>query len=208
METTPLFIPKTVKRILFLLHGYGSNGEDMLSLGRSLNLKETAVICPNGVNDMGYGGYNWFPIERFDFMGAEALKMMTEQAVCLVPVIQRLIRDMCQRYRVFENQVILGGFSQGGLVAITMALMTPGIQKVIGMSAVPCQAENINVVNCPTVLLTHGESDPVVPVQAAVFHAEELEKIGASAEVCLSPYLEHGVDEIGIQKIRQFLEKE
>lgn len=207
MGKIPIFIPKKVKRVLLLLHGYGSNGEDMLNLGRTLALSETAIICPNGFDEMGFGGYQWFPLDNDDFESEKIIQQLTQKADRVVPEIQRLVAETCQQVHVPVNQVILGGFSQGGLMVLATAFKTPGIEKVIGMSAVPYDLKKAPVENCPKILLTHGQSDPVVPVQGAIIQAKEMQKMGLSVEVCLSPHLEHGVDDICMQKIYQFIEK-
>jgi phospholipase/carboxylesterase len=48
----------------------------------------------------------------------------------------------------------------------------------------------------PPVLLTHGEADPLLPVQFLPQAEAALEEVGVSVEAHVRPGLGHGIDEI------------
>jgi phospholipase/carboxylesterase len=58
------------KQLIVLLHGYGSNGEDLISLAPywAKTLPDAQFVSPNAPEPVpGYpGGYQWFPITKLD----------------------------------------------------------------------------------------------------------------------------------------------
>ena len=62
-----------MKKIVLFLHGYGSSGNDLISLKDyiSLEKEETEFISPNAPEpcEFNYFGYQWFPLkERSTFL--------------------------------------------------------------------------------------------------------------------------------------------
>ena len=60
-----------MKKIVLFLHGYGSNGSDLISLKDyiSLDKKTSVFISPNAPEpcEFNFFGYQWFPLkERSD----------------------------------------------------------------------------------------------------------------------------------------------
>ena len=57
-----------MKKIVLFLHGYGSNGNDLISLKDyiSLEKEETEFISPNAPEpcEFNYFGYQWFPLKE------------------------------------------------------------------------------------------------------------------------------------------------
>jgi phospholipase/carboxylesterase len=54
--------------LLILLHGYGSNKEDLFSFAEELP-KELLIISAQAPYEMGYGGYAWYAINFDDVNG-------------------------------------------------------------------------------------------------------------------------------------------
>jgi phospholipase/carboxylesterase len=56
--------------LVIFLHGYGSNGADLISLAPywAEALPGTAFVSPNAIEPvpMAPGGYQWFPISNLD----------------------------------------------------------------------------------------------------------------------------------------------
>ncbi len=91
-------IPKNKpKGLLIVLHGGGENAEDVMNqigLDELAVKKDFIVIFPN--------------IEESDF------KMETEQAF-----LDRISKEMTEKYKISKNEIIIGGLSGGGMLAIT-----------------------------------------------------------------------------------------
>lgn len=199
------FIPKAFKRVLILFHGYGSNGEDMLGLARELGLDDTAYICPNGPIDLGFNGYSWFPIEDINLaqLSLNDRNELTKRAFNNISSIKALIQDITSKYNVQANEIMLGGFSQGGLIAILSGVQIAGLEAVIGMSAIPLG--EVEIVNKPQVLLTHGDCDPIIPQKEMEQNLEMLQSYGISVQRLIVNGLGHGVNQKCLYTINNFL---
>src|SRR5512139_423577 len=100
------------------LHGWGANGMDLLGLAPYLAGGRFLVLCPQGRIEVPVGpmvGYGWFPLT----LGAQP-----EPAAFAAGVddARRFIDAAVTRYPVDPNKLVVLGFSQGGLVAYTLAL--------------------------------------------------------------------------------------
>jgi phospholipase/carboxylesterase len=57
----------------------------------------------------------------------------------------------------------------------------------------------------PPILLTHGDSDQVIPPQAMFLAASQLGLAGAAVQWHLAPGMGHGIDPDGLMMAGQFL---
>lgn len=68
----PFIAPQSgaAKNLVVFLHGYGSNGDDLISIGREWApyLPDTAFVSPNApeVCEIWAQGYQWFSIRAID----------------------------------------------------------------------------------------------------------------------------------------------
>ncbi len=209
------FIPQTVRRAVILCHGYGASGDDMASLIPSFvhTLPDTAFFCPNGVKELGFNSYEWFSLDDYnaDCMHNQAylsllMKRLPEPAV----VIRRKLIEIQEKYNISVQDIILGGFSQGGLLALYVALThSEKVAGVIGMSAAPILfGETLPVSDIkqkPPVVLTHGSADMVVPPKGLALNIDQLNTIGITPDVFVSEGMGHSIDEKCINYINRFL---
>lgn len=212
----PTFIPQNMKYAVILCHGYGSNGDDMASLAAHLSpiFPETGFFCPNAPTPLFYGGYEWFSLS--DYSGAPEMAdqnfLNTLVGRCKEPakLLSNYIEYLKKTYGLDDANIILGGFSQGGLMALYTGLTGPHqVGGIIGCSAVPIvfgknlPIESVN--HTPPVLLTHGCADDVVPVHATHITSAELQKVHIIPSVKLSSDLTHGINDFCLQEITTFI---
>ena len=57
----------------------------------------------------------------------------------------------------------------------------------------------------PPVFLAHGAADPLIPIEALFMTAAALGATGHSVQWHVSPGLEHGIDEVGLEIAGAFL---
>ncbi len=214
MLTGPMIIPDTVENIVILCHGYGSNGNDMIGIAQQLtdDFRKTAFIAPNAPNNIGWGGYEWFSLNDFDLSITDKnyLARLTIRSKSAVKQLSELVNYVQMKYNVTSDKIILGGFSQGGLVAMLTALeLESNPAGVIAMSAVPVYFTDKRVDSKKSfpILLTHGSADSVVPIQAMQVGLEQLTSMNFKPETCISNGLGHGVDLNCLNHIRSFLIK-
>ena len=193
---------------VLLLHGLGSNADDLFGLAPILAaaLPDTVFISPNAPDpcDMAPMGYQWFSLREWS--EAAMLQGIRRAATSL----EGLINDVASAYHLPPNRIALLGFSQGSMMALHVAprLASP-LAGVVGFSGALVGAGLLTeeIQSRPPVLLVHGEADPVVPFAAMAAAAEVLEALAVPVETLACPFLPHSIDEAGLQRSATFLQK-
>lgn len=155
--------------LLILLHGYGSNAEDLFSFADELP-DAYYVVAAQAPYDMQYGSYAWYAI-NFD---ADQNKFSdNEQAQSSRDLIVRFIDELILNYPIDSKAVSLLGFSQGAILSYAIALSHPEkINKVIALSGYINDAifqENYqnNDFSKLSIFASHGVVDQVIPISWA-----------------------------------------
>lgn len=152
--------------LLILLHGYGSNEEDLFSFASELP-EDLLIISARAPYDMNFGGYAWYAItldandEKFSDL-EEARKSLTK--------IASFIDEIKGIYK--SETTFLLGFSQGAILSYALSLNYPNkVNHVIALSGyinddlVP---NNISELKIQTdYYISHGSVDQVLPVEWA-----------------------------------------
>jgi phospholipase/carboxylesterase len=189
--------------LVILLHGYGSNGEDLISLAPHWGglLPTTAFVAPNAPQPCpgAPGGYQWWAITGGD---------RARGAAQAAPVLDAFIDAELARHGLTEDRLALVGFSQGTMMALRVGpLRRPALAGIVGYSGMLADEAILAdpAGTKPPVLLVHGSADPMIPI--AAFHAAEvaLEKNGFTVESHLSRGLGHSIDLAGLQLGGRFL---
>nr|MBP9849994.1 alpha/beta fold hydrolase [Flavobacterium sp.] len=117
--------------VLILLHGYGSNEEDLFSFATELP-QEYYVISVRAPYDLQPYGHAWYAI-HFD---ADENKFSdNEQAKESLALIASFIDEIVKQYPIDTKNVTLIGFSQGAILSYATALTYPEkIAKVVALS--------------------------------------------------------------------------
>ena len=117
--------------LLLLLHGYGSNEEDLFSFASELP-DEYYVVSVRAPYDLQPYGHAWYAI-HFD---ADENKFSDDaQAIESRDSIVRFIDELIAKYPIDETQVSLIGFSQGAILSYATALSYPEkISRVVALS--------------------------------------------------------------------------
>ena len=155
--------------LLLLLHGYGSNAEDLFSFADELP-DEYYVISAQAPYDLQYGSYAWYAI-NFD---ADQNKFSdNEQAKSSRDLIAGFIDELILNYSIDTKAVSLLGFSQGAILSYAIALSHPEkINKVIALSGYindEIFEDNYknNDLSKLSIFASHGVVDQVIPVSWA-----------------------------------------
>lgn len=166
--------------LLLLLHGYGSNEEDLFSFATELP-DEYYIISARAPYSMQYGAYAWYAI-NFD---ADENKFSDhEQAKISRDLIAQFIDELIQTYAIDAKNVTLIGFSQGSILSYAIALSYPDkVQRVVALSGYisePILEENYlqNDFTKLKIFHSHGTVDQVIPVEWARKTKPFLEKLG------------------------------
>ena len=201
------------KSLVILLHGLGSNGQDLISLAPmwAMDLPQTTFVSPDApfVCDMvppGYpNSYQWFSLQSRD---PESILTGVETAF---PILKEFIEAQLKKYAVSPENLVLCGFSQGTMMSLyTAPRLSHEIAGVLGYSGALVGGEELleggeEVFNKPPVHLIHGEADDVVPVSAWHDARKVLEKAGFELSGHTAPGLPHSIDDMGIDSGLAFM---
>lgn len=165
---------------LLLLHGYGSNEEDLFSFAAELP-EEYYVISARAPFDMSYGSYAWYAI---NFDADENKFSDLDQARQSRDLIIKFIDELVATYPLDASKATLIGFSQGCILSYSVALSYPQkVQRVVGMSGyfneeIAIDDYRSNDFSPLQIFASHGNVDQVVPVEWARKAKPLLDQLG------------------------------
>lgn len=201
-------IKKDKHPLILLLHGYGSNEEDLFSFAPELS-HEAYIISVRAPYTVPPYGYAWYAI-NFD---ANQNKFSDDnEAIESREKIVHFIDNLLSKYPIDPTQVNLIGFSQGAILSYAVALSYPEkIKKVVALSGY--FNENILVPNFKennfekiSFFASHGTVDQVIPIEWARKTPEILNKLKIVNEFNEYP-VGHGVHPLNFKDLKTFLEK-
>jgi phospholipase/carboxylesterase len=192
--------------LVVLLHGYGSNGADLISLAPYWQklLPQAQFVAPNAPEPvpMAPGGYQWFPISRLD---PRELALGVGRAA---PLLAKFLDRELERYQLPAERLALVGFSQGTMMALHAGLRREKLAAIVGFSgALPNAAALKDEIRCKApVLLVHGDQDDMVPVTAMFDAAEGIAAAGHGAQWHVSYGVPHSIGPDGLALGGSFLQ--
>jgi phospholipase/carboxylesterase len=194
------------KKIVLLLHGFGSSGTDMIALAPAWQeaLPETLFLAPHAPQRCGMmgAGYQWWGLSGF------APSVLAAGAASAAPAIDAFIDRKLTQYGLTEADLALVGFSQGTMMALQIGLRRPrAVAAVVGYSGMLAGSAGLEQDSFPKppVLLIHGTADPVVPVAALHMSESQLKHLGVNVTTHLSYGVAHNVDPLGLRLGRDFV---
>ena len=194
--------------LLLLLHGYGSNEEDLFSFASELP-NDSYVISVRAPYDLQPYGHAWYAI-HFD---ADENKFSDNvQAKQSVEIIASFIDEIVKQYPIDTENVTLIGFSQGAILSYATALTYPEkIAKVVALSGYFNQEIMPEVIDTKAIshlkfFVSHGSVDQVIPVDWARKAKPALENLGLEVEYQEYP-IGHGVSPKNFYDFKNWLQR-
>jgi phospholipase/carboxylesterase len=113
-----------------LFHGYGADMNDLASLAGVLQApRGTNWIFPNGHLSISLGehfeGRAWFPISVSELDRSMATGQAIDFSQLVPPGLKRareMVLELIEKLGVSSDQLVLGGFSQGAMLALDVSL--------------------------------------------------------------------------------------
>jgi len=153
--------------ILFMLHGYGSNEQDLFSFREDLP-KDWILISFRAPGSTEYEGFSWFDI---NFNNPENF-IDVDKANEMIQVLIQNMMTIINNYGLTDSKTHLCGFSQGGILAYALALRHPELfNKVALMSTYPEEKLLTDIVKEKKKLenlrffISHGTDDAIIPLE-------------------------------------------
>lgn len=193
--------------LLLLLHGYGSNEDDLFSFASELP-EEYFVVSAQAPYPLMYGSYAWYAI---NFDADENKFSDINQAKQSRDLLINFIDELIVKYPIDKEKITLIGFSQGAILSYAIALSYPEkISKVVAMSGylntemAKEHFEQNNFSNLK-IFASHGTVDQVIPVDWARKTGPALERLGINF-VYKEYAVGHGVAPQNFYDFRNWLE--
>ncbi len=213
---------KPATSVVIFLHGYGSNGDDLMGLAPFFShmLPTTAFYSPNAPQMIeGYwGGYQWFGLAGYDPDSmtrdpkrlAETFKAMRPGILPAAAILNTFIDQVLAHHGIGADKLALLGFSQGTMMSLHVGpRREKQIGAILGYSGALTGADFLaaEIKSRPPVALVHGDADPVVPFGAMAEAEKTLTSVGIKCETLRVPGLQHGIAEDGMQFGATFLKR-
>ena len=165
---------------ILTLHGRGANAFDLLGLAPFLCGGKFMMICPQAPVETPIGpdavGYAWYPMSMGGPPDVEAVLSSQKKL--------RVFLDECLKsYAIDLKKLVVLGFSQGGVMAHSLALANPERFAALAVLSSWLPKELLsrlnvksNVQSLPT-LVQHGMQDPMIEIARARTSVETLREL-------------------------------
>ena len=155
--------------LLLMLHGYGSNEQDLFSFAEELP-DELLIISARAPLSLGFGSYAWYTIHFNE--DASNFSDIPEAKEALKKICT-FLEEIKEIYAVNRQKIFLLGFSQGTILSIAFALNNPDkLQNIIALSGYVNQKlldDDFTKKDHSGLdfFVSHGTVDQVIPVEWA-----------------------------------------
>ncbi|MDP3166035.1 MAG: dienelactone hydrolase family protein [Hydrogenophaga sp.] len=155
--------------LLVLMHGVGSNEQDLFSLAPQIP-ERFHVLSLRAPFRMGPGSHAWF-----DFSiepGGERSINEAQEAESRA-IVAQAVQSAAEQLGIPPERVVVGGFSQGGIMALSLLLTKPALMQAAMVwhsrllrQVVPLSAP-ADAMRGKQLWLSHGTHDNVIPLAHA-----------------------------------------
>jgi phospholipase/carboxylesterase len=210
----PVDVPQGAEFALVCLHGFGSNGQDLIGLAGPLRAalgklgERLAVFAPDGPSPVPDsfgigGGRQWFSDMNWSFRDKSGIATASKLVEAYV------LETVVKTYGIASQKTIILGFSQGAMTALyAVPRWELSVGGLISVAGVAMWQEELDANTCqkPPVLLVHGIDDDIVAADQTVNAATGLQALGFNAEYHLIPNLAHGINAPALAHVATFIQ--
>ena len=163
--------------VLVLLHGLGSNENDLYGLVNHLP-DSFLILSLRATRTIKEGSYRWYDLQ---WVNGEPVGNKSEQEESR-DILIRFLENLHKKHKFDKKRVYLGGFSQGAVMSLAVALKSPELLKgiIILSGKIPEAADllssNKSYYERLKIFMAHGTEDKVLSIEGARFLNSFLEK--------------------------------
>ena len=191
--------------ILFLIHGYGVDENDLFSLSGELP-GNFHVVAPRAIYPLPWGGYAWYSInfdsgEKFS-NGKEAFASRDRLA--------DFIKQAIEAYDADPDNVWILGFSQGAVLSYGLMSDYPSLARYympfsgyIDSDVVSPQLKDGTGIKA---IAMHGTEDPVIPIEWGRQVQSFMKERGVDYRYYEYP-IGHGISPEGFARLREWVDE-
>ncbi len=207
--TGPFKLPNSAvkpDKLVVFLHGVGADGYDLINLADEISqsLPNAVFLSPNAPfpYDEFPSGYQWFSLRD---RSETALSLEIKKTL---PILKHYIDENLAKYKLTYQDLVLIGFSQGTMMALQLAPRLPEkCFAVIGFSGALVNPELLRTetISKPSIFLSHGDEDQVVPLTQHRLSIRALNSMGFSLTEHISLGAGHTISLESLNKAKEFL---
>ena len=188
---------------VILLHGRGSNEEDLFGLVPYLDPR-FLFVAARAPFYFPYGGFTWYDLQEIGTPDAKQFNESYER-------LTQFLDDVQKHYPVDPQQTFLLGFSMGTVMSYSLALTKPErIKGVVAHSGYVPENTTLqfkwNELRLTSFFVAHGINDPVIPIQFGRRAQELLLRTEAPLVYCEYP-IQHQISEESLRDLSSWLSK-
>jgi phospholipase/carboxylesterase len=163
------------EQLILLLHGWASDAQEFLPLAQALRSEfpQAAIVVPESplAADAGRRGRQWYSIEGLAEPGVWEARVQTA-----LDRLEPWVRTQQRRLGVGAAATAIGGFSQGAILALQLALRHDGLAGRVLAFGGRLVAPPPSAPRETTIHLFHGGADRIFDAQYA---RDALAQLGA-----------------------------
>ncbi|XP_044013432.1 acyl-protein thioesterase 1-like [Aphidius gifuensis] len=197
---------------LIFLHGLAETGKNWIEALKKIQLPNVKIICPTGPTipitwKQGTPMTAWF-----DVLGMKTGAPEDEDGIkSSSKIVHKVIEDEIKSGTP-SNRIIVGGFSQGGALAIysaiTFSQQLGGVFSLSSWLALHQQfPENVVGNKTTPFLLCHGDKDPIIPHLWGQMAITLLKKTMTNVEFKTYAGLDHRASDEEFLDVKRFIEQ-
>jgi len=194
--------------ILFYMHGYGANENDLAGL--LVDTKDKFISISIRAPFKKDQGFSWFDVQ---FTKDNDLIYSYDQVQASRDLLLKFISEACHKYKADSTHVYLLGFSQGAIMAYEVALSSP--DKIAGIMALSgrmlpetAKAErDWKKISHVKIFIAHGKSDNVIKYADSEKAYEFLRSKQIKDLIFKNYQMPHTISGIEVQDIESWLRK-
>jgi phospholipase/carboxylesterase len=208
------------------MHGFGATGEDLISLAEEFVIRDSSLAekvrfifpaAPLQPPEFAeFGGRAWWPLDVAALQRAIAMRQFRDLRRDIPPLLAaaresvlNLIGELDSEMGIPIERVVLGGFSQGSMLATDVTLRLERSPAALVIWSGTLLAEEEWRERAPRraglkVLQSHGRQDPILPFEASEWLRDMLMEAGLSVDFI--PFNgPHTISEAAVQKTTELL---
>lgn len=189
--------------LVVLCHGFGAPADDLVPLAPELHhlrpelaggVRFVFPAAPLSLAASLWGGRAWWPIDMLEITASiergELRDLRSELPAGMPPACEMLSRaaaELLEETGLPASRLVLGGFSQGAMVATDVALRLPASPAALCIfsGTLLCEEQWRPLAEARAglpVLQSHGRQDPILPFRAALWLRDMLVAAGCQVD--------------------------
>lgn len=203
----------------FLFHGFGADASDLQPLHQVIKPAEPMhFVFPQGILEVpvgpGWTGRAWWNIDAEQLQRAAMMQTpfdLSREKPVMLESLRSKIMAMIDSLGVPWNRILLGGFSQGAMLATEVFLHAPENPKgLVILSGAPMNLDEWKTLAPKragvSFFMAHGANDPLLACQGATRLESVLKQAGMRGSLYVFPG-GHEISMSAIGKLNQYLEQ-